>query len=121
MDPKEVLPHEVFEKILYNINVEDLATASSVSKSWKQFIDENWTIWKCYCQQIDQNVIEKDLQQELTWKEILKRNYRKNAVLRRWKEGQYSNNKCFIDKPDDFICSLNVETWGYLLDLVCSI
>jgi len=121
MDPKQILPHEVFEKIFYNINVEDLPSASSVSKSWKVFLDDNWTIWKYYCQNIDQGMVEKDLQQELTWKEILKKNYGKNAVLRRWREGKYSNNKCFEEQPDDFICQLNVDTWGYLLDLVCSV
>ena len=122
MDPRRKLPKEIFEIVLKNVEAEDLKTVSSINREWRYFIDNNWAIWKHFCSKtIDQDMIEKDVssQQKLTWKEIFRRNYKKSAVLKRWKDGKYSKQECFIEQPDDFICELEVDTWGYILDVVC--
>ena len=122
MDPQTKLPTEIFEKVLKDIEAEDLKTVSSVSREWRNFVDNDWALWKHHClKTIDQNLVDKDFSQEFTWKEIFKRNYGKNSLLRRWKEGKYSTPKCFEEQPDDFICELDVDTWGYILDIMCAV
>ena len=60
MDPYQTLPNEVFEKILQDIRAEDLKSVGVVCKEWKSFIDDDWAIWKYYCQGFDETIIEKD-------------------------------------------------------------
>eukprot|EP00111_Clytia_hemisphaerica_P006061 TCONS_00017558-protein len=119
MDPKRTLPDELFEKVLQEVEIEDFKTINTVCKSWKNFVEGDWALWKYHCKNLDQTIVEKDAQKNTPWKDILKRNYGKNGVLRRWEEGLYSNMDCFVKQPDDFICELDLAMWGYLLDLVC--
>ena len=122
MDPWRNLPNEIFEKVLKDIEAEDLKTVGSVSREWRNFVDTDWALWKHHCcRALNRDILDKEILQELSWKDIFKQNYRKNGVLKRWKEGRYSTPECFKEQPDDFICELSVDTWGYILDMVCSV
>ena len=84
MDPWRNLPNEIFEKVLKDIEAEDLKTVGSVSREWRNFVDTDWALWKHHCcRALNRDILDKEILQELSWKDIFKQNYRKNGVLKR--------------------------------------
>ena len=117
MDPLILFPRELFEKVMLSLTVKDLFSALQVSKQWRKSITENDYLWKCRCSIFENEDIANDLVNKLTWKEIFKKNFSRNKVLKRWKQGQYRKIRKYEELPSKFICKLSVEVWGYLLDI----
>lgn len=120
MDPLSYFPTEMFERILTSLNGDDIGNIILVSKHWYNFINDDDFFWKSLCRNFDSIDITSDITQNLPWKEIFLRNFGKNGVVKRWKEGRYCCISCYEDIPDNFICELDVDTWGYLLDIETS-
>lgn len=119
MDPKEALPDEIFEMILSSVDVNDVKSVAMVSKTWHEFVHDDWFLWKSYCNKFDPSIVNEDKKKNYSWKEIFHRNFGKNGVITKWREGKFSTRDCFKKQPSDFICEFDVNTWGYLLDIVC--
>lgn len=120
MDPLKILPTELFEYILCAIQKEDLENVITVSKSWKNFIEKDWVIWKYHCREFDQ-FLSIDEKHYCSWKDIFLKNYYKYEIVSRWRKRNHSNNEYFIKNTDELICPVDVETWGYILDLSCNV
>ncbi|XP_065654950.1 uncharacterized protein LOC124814463 isoform X2 [Hydra vulgaris] len=115
MDPMNIFPEEVFEKILLFVTVKDQYSASQVSKQWQSFITENEYLWRNRCS-VFENIISMK-PNNMTWKETFQKNVRKDKVLKKWKQGNFRRIHKYEEQLTDFICNLNVDMWGYLLDL----
>ncbi|XP_057305361.1 F-box only protein 48-like [Hydractinia symbiolongicarpus] len=118
MDPLQYFPSEMFERILVILHDKDVFNAVQVSKPWNFFINNNDHFWKELCKRLNPDDVLSDQCENLSWREIYLENIGKNGVVRRWKKGRYNKISTYEELQPDFICKLDVETWGLLLDLV---
>lgn len=117
MDPARVFPSEIFEQILYQVDGKNICDISRVCKRWQRFIDDDEYIWRYYCRHYNHRDIELGLAERLRWKEIFLKYKEKYDLIERWEKGLYKNIRDKRKIPHDFICELDADTWGYLVDL----
>ena len=117
MDPASVFPSEIFEEILIYLNGESVNEVCLVCKNWLEFINGDSYLWKRYCKHFNSIDIETGLTSKLTWKEIFFKYKEKYELIRRWEKGLYNNISNYESLSENFICELDADTWGYLLDL----
>ncbi|XP_027034860.1 F-box only protein 48 isoform X2 [Tachysurus fulvidraco] len=115
----EMLPTEMSVKIFSDLDIRSLCRASVTCKRWKAIIEGSDSLWRSHCLgmlAVCPRDVNGDRSDGHSWKVTLVRNYQKSCVKRRWLKGKYSNICCFEDLPPNSMCSLDVETWGEILE-----
>lgn len=116
MDFVNSLPTEVSSIIFSYLDVGSLLQASLVCKNWRNIVVNLEFVWKKKCLTLDQISVNQDKANGIPWKRIAILNYGRNGVKRRWLQGRYSYLKSSQEIPKDFLCKLDVDTWGRILD-----
>lgn len=118
MDFVNCFPTEVSSMIFSYLDVGSLLQASLVCKNWRNIVMNLEFVWKKKCLTLDQISVNQDKEHGIPWKTIAILNYGRNGVKRRWLQGRYSNLnwKSPQEIPKDFLCKLDVDTWGRILD-----
>ncbi|GAA6067037.1 F-box only protein 48 isoform X2 [Tachysurus ichikawai] len=115
----EMLPTEMSVKIFSDLDIRSLCRASVTCKRWKVIIEGSDNLWRSHCLgmlAVCPRDVNGDRSDGHSWKVTLVRNYQKSCVKRRWLKGKYSNIRCAEDLPPNSMCSLDVETWGEILE-----
>ncbi|CAO2640703.1 F-box only protein 48 [Lemmus lemmus] len=116
----DLLPLEVTRKVFSQLDVQSLCRASETCRSWNRMIRNDDALWKPHCltaRAVCQREIDNDIKHGgYTWREILLRNYLKSKVKHAWLRGRYSNIRSPVNLPEGFICPMDADTWGEILD-----
>lgn len=118
MDPAKILPIEIFEKIIFEIDCNCICNISFVSKQWREFVAGNDQLWKYHCRDYSEDDIKLGLELELSWEEIYYKYKEKYDLIQKWKKGyskRISSNEDVL--LSEFIGEFDVDTWGLLVDL----
>lgn len=115
----EIMPTEMSLKIFSELDIDSLCSALLTCKLWHQIIEDSDHLWRNHCltvQAFCQQKVDGDRQYGLSWKVTLVRNYRRGFLKREWLRGRYSNIRSADELLDRNMCSLDVETWGEILE-----
>ncbi|XP_062303814.1 F-box only protein 48 [Osmerus eperlanus] len=115
----ETLPTEISLKIFRQLDTHSLCNALLTCKLWYHIIEDSDHIWRDHClvvRAVCQRQIDGDRQCGMSWKVTLVRNYKRSLLKRDWLRGRYSNVHCADELLDTYMCPLDVETWGEILE-----
>ena len=112
------LPPEITLKILSFLDTKSLCQASQTCKKWHDFIYNTDLLWRRKCESLDQEEIERDIQQGFWWRNIFIRNYGTNAIKKRWIEGKFRHAKSPDELPRNHFGPMDTKTWGCILEVV---
>lgn len=115
----DLLPPEVTYKIFSQLDIQSLCRASETCWGWNRTIRNNDALWKPHCltaRAVCPREIDGDIKHGYTWRVTLLRNYQKSKVKHAWLSGRYSNIRSPVNLPKRFICPMDADTWGEILD-----
>ncbi|KAJ8002177.1 hypothetical protein DPEC_G00177110 [Dallia pectoralis] len=115
----ETLPMEMSLRIFSELDLDSLCRASLTCKLWHHIIEGCDHLWRNYCltvRAVCHQEIDRDRQNGLSWKVTLVRNYKRGYLKQEWLRGRFSNIRSADDLVNQYMCSLDVESWGEILE-----
>lgn len=115
----EALPLEMSLKIFSELDTHSLCNALLTCKLWYHIIEDSDYIWRDHClivRAVCQREIDGDRHDGLSWKVTLVQNYKRGILKRDWLRGRFSNIRSAEELLDKYMCPLDVETWGKILE-----
>lgn len=113
------LPNELRVKICQYLPVDDLARCMRVCTTWNAWLHESHYLWALKQKQLC--LTPKSMQlphqtDEESQMDKFMRLYRESLVKRNWLSGRMDKISSYNDLPSNYICPMNVEVWGEILD-----
>lgn len=111
-----VLPDELTVSILQHLDLTSLCRAAQTSKAWRDYIDNNSTLWRAHCQR---NGLSRpkatSSRQSISWKTFLSEHVERCRLKRKWLEGEYSTIQDASRLETEKLRPLSVEDWSDIL------
>ncbi|XP_062396419.1 F-box only protein 48 [Sardina pilchardus] len=113
------LPPEMSLRIFSELDVRSLCRASLTCKQWNGLIEGSDSLWRNHCLTVlavCNKEVTGDLQDGLSWKVTLVRNYQKSRAKKNWIKGRCSHVRSADQIPPHSMYPFDVETWGEILE-----
>ncbi|XP_038075212.1 F-box only protein 48-like [Patiria miniata] len=124
LDLMQNLPPELYLSILLRLDARSLQNASQTCKLWNSTIEDTDWLWRKFCHLKCDDWAMKEIQRDrglgYSWKESFIRTCGPHSIKRKWFKGAFSNLNMYDKNLPPFMCCMDVETWGQILELELS-